>query len=150
MIWIGKTLHLGHTLAFWLLARLTPSVDAQEDCMAEWLFDRSGSACLILDGDCLRSSGGVVVGWICGSNVYSLRGQHIGWFDGGVIYDSNNCAMAFSHDGTGSLPSVPGLRGTPGMPGLAGVPGRPGISGTPGRPGRGGWSRHNASEYFGS
>ena len=116
--------------------------------MAEWLFDRNGSTCLILDGDRVRSDRGVVVGWINGSNVYSLRGQHIGWFEGGVIYDSSNCALAFNRNRTGSLPSVPGLGGTPGMPGFPGVPGQSGFSGTPGRPGRGGWSRHNAKEYF--
>ena len=116
--------------------------------MAEWLFDRNGSTCLILDGNRVRSDRGDVVGWINGSNVYSLHGQHIGWFEGGVIYDSSNCALAFSRNRTDSLPSVPGLGGTPGMPGFAGTPGRPGFTGTPGTPGRGGWSKQNAKEYF--
>lgn len=118
--------------------------------MANWLFDKGGSASLILDGDLVRSSRGVVVGWVVGSNVYSLNGKHLGWFEGGVIYDSHNCALAFSRNRTGTLPSVPGLGGTPGMPGFSGVPGRPGFSGTPGMPGRGGWSKHNAAEYFGA
>jgi len=116
--------------------------------MAKWLFDRKGSACLILDGDRIRSQRGVVVGWISGSNIYSLQVRHRGWFEGGIVYDSSNCAIAFSRDRTGSLPSVPGLSGTPGMPGFSGVPGKPGLSGAPGKPGRGGWSKHNAKEYF--
>jgi len=116
--------------------------------MADWLFNKTGLAQLILDGDYIRNAHGSVVGWIKGENMYSLGGRHIGWFDDGVIYDSNNCALAFIHTRTGSLPSVPGLSGTPGMPGFSGVPGCPGFSGTPGKPGRGGWSKHSADEYF--
>ena len=118
--------------------------------MADFLFDKNGSATLILDGDRVRSNRGRVMGWINGSNVYSLNGSHIGWFDGGVIYDSNNSALLFTRSRTGSLPSTPGIGGTPGMPGFSGVPGRPGFSSTPGRPGRGGWSKHDASQYFGA
>ena len=107
--------------------------------MAEWLFDRNGTPCLILDNDKIRNDRGEVVGWLTNANVYSLSGSHIGWHEGGVIYDSSNCALAFTMNRTGALPSVPGLSGTPGMPGFSGVPGRPGLSGTPGRPGRGSW-----------
>jgi hypothetical protein len=120
----------------------------KEGAMAEWMFDQSGSPCLILDGDKIRNDGGSVVGWIYGSNVYSLSGSHVGWYEGGVIYDSNNSALAFTRNCSGSLPSRPGLSGIPGMPGFSGVPGRPGLSGVPGRPGRGGWSMHNAKKYF--
>ena len=118
--------------------------------MADWLFDKGGSARLILDGNRVSNNHGSVVGWISGSNVYSLGGNHIGWFDGGVIYDNSNCALVFTQNRTGSHPSVPGLGGTPGMPGFSGVPGRPGFSGTPGKPGRGGWSTHDADKYFGA
>ena len=34
--------------------------------MAEWMFDRSGRACLILDGDRVRNDHGSVIGWISG------------------------------------------------------------------------------------
>lgn len=118
--------------------------------MAEWMFDRHGKACLLLDSDRVRSGSGQVVGWINGRNVYSSNGRHVGWFDGGVIYDNANRALAFTAGRTGSLPSVPGLCGTPGMPGFSGTPGRPGLSGSPGMPGRGGWSEHNAAGYFAS
>lgn len=116
--------------------------------MAEWMFDRNGTAALILDGSKIRSSQGNVVGWISGSNVYSLNGKHVGWYDGGVIYDSYNSALTFTRSRSGSLPSLPGIGGTPGMPGFSGTPGRPGFSGTPGKPGRGGWSRYDPEKYF--
>lgn len=116
--------------------------------MAEWLFDRSGSASLILDDSRVRSAGGSVVGWIRGADVYSINGQHVGWLEDGVLYDSDNRALAFSRNRTSSLPSVPGIGGTPGMPGFSGVPGHPGFSGTPGRPGRSGWSAYDAAQYF--
>jgi len=116
--------------------------------MAEWMFDRNGSACLILDGDRIRARAGAVVGWVRGTNTYSLGGSHMGWHEGGVIYDNRNCALAFTRSHTGSLPGTPGLSGTPGMPGFSGVPGMPGVSGTPGRPGRGGWSSEDPEQYF--
>src|SRR5262249_43812905 len=110
--------------------------------------NKSGVASLILDENRVRDSDGQVVGWLSGTNAYSLNGEHVGWFEGGVLFDSNNGALAFSRNHTLSLPSTPGLSGMPGMPGFSGVPGRPGFSGAPGRPGRGGWSQHDASQYF--
>lgn len=103
---------------------------------------------MIFDGDKIRSPRGDVVGWISGSNVYTLPGSHCGWFEGGVIYDSNNSALLFLSSATGSLPGVPGLQGTPGTPGFSGTPGRPGFSGAPGKPGRGGWSTRDPDLYF--
>jgi 4-fold beta flower protein len=119
--------------------------------VADWLFDRSGRARIIEDdySSCFRSSQGTVIGRISGSNVYSLRGSHLGWYEGGVLDDGRNRAIAFKHDATGWLPSHPGLSGVPGMPVFSGVPGRPGFSGVPGRPGYGGWSDTSLEEFFG-
>lgn len=116
--------------------------------MAEWLFDRNGRARLLKDGDCFRNDRGSVVAWISGINVYCLGGQHVGWFDGGVLYDSKNRALGFGRDATGYLPYRPGLAGVPGIPGFAGRLGRPGFSGAPGQPGFGGWSDKDLSGYF--
>lgn len=116
--------------------------------MTAWIFDRSGRARIIRDGDCLRSARGVVVAWISANGVFDVRGQHVGWFEGGVLYDANNCVIGFEQDATGSLPSSPGVGGTPGKPGFAGKPGRPGLSGAPGRPGKGGWSDEDLATYF--
>ena len=115
--------------------------------MAEWVYDKSGKATIILDDDCFRNSNGQVIAWISGTNIYSLQGKHIGWFEHGVIRDSNNSAIGFIKN-CGSLPSRPGLGGTPGMPGFSGRPGRPGFAGTPGKPGKGGWSNHALNSYF--
>jgi hypothetical protein len=115
--------------------------------MSEWIYDRQGQASAILDGDCVRTDGGEVAAWISGSNLYSLSGEHIGWFENGVLRDSDNQVIAFLREAT-DLPSRPGLGGTPGTPGFSGKPGKPGFSGRPGRPGRGGWSEHNLTEYL--
>jgi len=116
--------------------------------VADWLYGVDGQAALIYDHDCFRDSNGNVIAWINGVNVYSLNGNHVGWFEQGVLYDSNNCALGFRRDSTGSLPSRPGIGGTPGTPGFGGRPGRPGFGGTPGKPGRGGWSQHQLMNYF--
>jgi hypothetical protein len=96
----------------------------------------------------VRDDRGVVVGWVGGSNVYLLHGEHVGWFEGGVISDSTNCALVFSLNRTGYLPHVPRVTGTPNIPAFSGNPATPGFSVTPGKPGRGDWSRHDAGEYF--
>jgi hypothetical protein len=53
--------------------------------MSDWIYDRNGNAAAIFDGDCIRNNAGRVAAWISESNVYSLNGQHIGWFENGVI-----------------------------------------------------------------
>ena len=116
--------------------------------MADWIYNKSGNASIICDNDCLRNNFGQVIAWIRGLDVYSLNGNHIGWFEKGIIYDSNNGVLGFIRNRTGHLPSTPGIAGTPGTPGFGGKPGRPGFSGTPGRPGYGGWSTRDLSKYF--
>lgn len=116
--------------------------------MAQWLFNRRGRATIIYDSNCFRNNGGHVVAWIYGDNVYSLKGRHVGWFEGGIFYDSHNNALGFLPNFTGYLPSIPAIGGSPGMPGFSGRPGRPGFSGIPGRPGYGGWSSYDLDSYF--
>ncbi|KAF0144893.1 MAG: Uncharacterized protein FD156_1464 [Nitrospirae bacterium] len=116
--------------------------------MSEWLFDRNGNASAILDRDCVRSNSGDVISWISDQNVYSLNGNHIGWFDRGVIYDSDNDVLGFTRNATGPLPSRPGLSETPSIQGFSGRPGRPSFGGVPGRPGYGGWSKHDLKQYL--
>jgi len=116
--------------------------------MAEWVFDKNGRTKIILDEFCFRDSMGRVVSWKNNFNVYNLRGQHIGWYENGVLFDSKNRVLGFIRTRTGYIPSSPGLCGTPGMPGFSGIPGRPGFSGTPGKPGRGGWSKYDLESYF--
>ena len=116
--------------------------------MANWLYNKGGHAEAIHDDDCIRSGMGHVRAWVVGSNVYSLHGRHIGWFEDGVLYDSHNRALGFLPEARGYLSGRPGLAGAPGMPGFAGRPGRPGLSGVPGRAGYGGWSAHDLAEYL--
>ncbi len=115
--------------------------------MSDWIYNCNGTPTCILDQDCIRDEGGSVAAWISGKNLYSLSGVHIGWFDNGIFYDSDNCALGFIRDSHG-LPSRPGLAGTPGRPGFAGRPGKPGFAGAPGRPGKGGWSRRTIEDYI--
>lgn len=115
--------------------------------MADWIYSKNGQATIILDKDCFRSNHGQVIAWVKGEHIYSLNGQHVGWFEG-VVYDSNNKALGFIRNCTGYLPSRPGIGGSPGIPGFGGRPGRPGFSGVPGKPGRGGWSQSDLSTYF--
>lgn len=116
--------------------------------MADWIFNVNGDATIILNDVCLRNSYGNVIAWINYNNVYSLDGNHIGWFERGILYDSNNEVLGFIRNRTGHLPSIPGIGATPGMPGFSGRPGIPGLSGVPGRPGYGGWSNRNLATYF--
>lgn len=118
--------------------------------MVEWLFDKDGIACLILDGERVRDDYGDVIGWIKGSDVYLLHGDHIGWFEGGVIYDGINCALTFTRARMGYLPSSPKLAIDPEFPELSAAPASPKFNAAPGKPGRGGWSRHDVFDYFGA
>ena len=103
---------------------------------------------------------GLVVGWldaedildldgryralVRNGNIYSYQdGSHVGWFEDGVLWDSNFTAVGFLTSTTSGL-ALPGRGGTPGRPGRAGRPGRPGLAGVPGRPGRSNaWSTHS-------
>jgi|GEM_PF-3907690 len=80
--------------------------------MSEWIFNRNGRPKLLFDQDCLRNIHGHVITWINGPNIYSLRGSHIGWFENGIFYDSDNYAIGFLRNCTGNLPYRPGLTGT--------------------------------------
>lgn len=116
--------------------------------MSDWLYNQQGKPILIYDGTNIRDAKGNLITWISGKNVYSLNAQHIGWFEGGVIYDSKNKALVFLPDATGHLPYKPGLYGACGIPGLTGVSGRPGFPGAPGRPGFSGWSDEDPLAYL--
>ena len=116
--------------------------------MADWLYDRQGRAALIFDTDCLRNRFGKVVAWISSKNVHGTNGRHRGWFENGVLYDSQNRTIGFARNAAGRLPSRPGLGGAPGTPGFLPRPRRPLFAGTPGRPGYGGWSEEDLKSYF--
>jgi hypothetical protein len=117
--------------------------------MAEWVFDKQGRAALIYDRDCFRSKIGKVVAWLSNNNVYGTNGRHRGWFEKGIFYDSNNRAVGFTRDATGSLPSRPSTGGIPSTPPFFAKPLKPLFAGTPSRPGPGGWSDEDLKGYLG-
>ena len=116
--------------------------------MTDWIFARNGQATLIHDGDCFIDNRGQVITWVNDDNVYSLIGLHVGWFEGGVLYDSRNQTLGFLRNSTDYLPSRPEIGGIPGTPEFGGRPGRPGFAVTPGKPDRGGWSSNDLASYF--
>ncbi len=116
--------------------------------MTNWLFDKNGTARLLVHDDRFISKTGDNLGWLIGKNVYSLNGTHLGWFEDGVLYDGDNNCLAFQSGARGHIPSRPGLGGTPGIPGMPGRPGMPGLSGVPGRSGYGGWSGLDVDSFF--
>jgi len=116
--------------------------------MSEWIFNRNGQPKLLFDQDCIRNNSGQVIAYINNTNIHTMKGQHMGWFESGIFYDSANKAIGFLKNRIGTLPSTPGLAGSPGIPGFAGKPGRPGLGGAPGKPGRGGWSSNDLVAYF--
>jgi hypothetical protein len=116
--------------------------------MAEWLFDKSGSARVILDGSMIRNNRGEVVAWIAGGNLYSLDGSHIGWVEGSVIYDRDNSAIAFTRNARGSLSGAPALSAVSAMPAFSAMPARPAFSATPAKPARSDWSNRDLEPYL--
>jgi hypothetical protein len=118
--------------------------------MAEWMYDRRGSACLIIDRDRIRDRTGSPVAWISRGSVYSRRGRHVGWYEGGVMYDDQNRALAFTRNRIIRLPSTPELIPPPDLPMFSSVPTRPVFSYAPKMPPRGGWSSEDAAMFFSS
>ncbi len=116
--------------------------------MAEWLFDHSGSARLIIDEDVVRDVRGKAIGWVNGHRLYSLRGHHIGWFEDGVAFDNDNFVVAFSASSDAAIPSRPALKETPLLPHMPKVPTRPYFSVPAPRPISNGWSQKDAVDYM--
>lgn len=115
----------------------------------EWFYDKNGKAVCFLYQGMLISYSGNRLCWIYNDSVYGIKsGKHIGWFEEGKIFDSNNRVIAFLKNVNG-LPYKPGFHGIPGTPGLPGIPGKPGFGGKPGRPVYSScFSSYDIIEYF--
>jgi len=116
--------------------------------MLEWIYNRNGRAVALNCDDCVFDSNGCFRLWKWENNLYNMNGNHVGWVEGGVFYDSQNRVLGFTRDHSKSLPSTPGICGTPGYPGISGKPSRPGFSGVPGRPGYSEWSTILMEDYI--
>jgi hypothetical protein len=105
----------------------------QHGTVYAWMEDGTGN---------IVSLRGAHVAFTSGSNVYSWRGQHLGWWHNGHMRDHEGAVVLFRADATGLIVGKPGLAGAPGFPGVSGVPGRPGLAGVPGKPGsKGTWAK---------
>ncbi len=120
----------------------------QEVFVAEWIYDQYGLAGAILDDYSLRNRDGTVVAWVFGIGVFAMPGEHIGWFEDGVLYDSNNCALGFVEANKGLSLVTPVVMPAPSMPVFPRRPSTPRLHGKSGRPEPGGWSTHSLDTYF--
>ncbi len=84
--------------------------------MVTWVVDEIGCAGAILDEFCIRNLAGNTVGWVFGLSVFSLKGEHIGWYEDGVFYDIENNVLGFIPGAKGLALECPALAAEPAMP----------------------------------
>ncbi|QYF93348.1 hypothetical protein KY495_22180 [Massilia sp. PAMC28688] len=116
--------------------------------MATWVYDEIGCAGAILDEFCIRNLAGNTVGWVFGLSVFSLKGDHIGWFEDGVFYDVENNVLGFLADARGLPLEPPALAPEPPLPALSKRPYVPTLRGRTARPVGKGWSTFCLATYL--
>ena len=116
--------------------------------MVTWVYDEIGCAGAILDDFCIRNLAGNTVGWVFGLSVFSLKGEHIGWFEDGVFYDIENNVLGFIPGASGLALDAPALAPEPALPAFGKRPCVPGLRGrAPRRKGQG-WSTVCLATYL--
>ena len=118
--------------------------------MLTWLYDGQGRAAAFLDEFCIRSVEGEPTAWVFGLSVFSLRGEHIGWFENGVLFDVDNQILGFLAGATGVKPDFPVPAAAPPVPVLSKRPYVPTLRARPVRQASTGWSRHSLADYIDS
>lgn len=88
------------------------------------------------------------MGWVFGLSVFSLKGEHVGWFEDGVLYDIENRVLGFVPGAPGMQLEMPALAPEPAMPAFSKRPYVPGLRGRCLRPRGGGWSSQSLSSVF--
>lgn len=116
--------------------------------MATWVYDEIGCAGAILDDYCIRNLAGNTVGWVCGLSVFSLKGDHIGWFEDGVFYDIYNDVLGFISGATGLVLELPARASEPAAPPFSKRPTMPTLRGRTARPPGSEWSRFCLTTYL--
>lgn len=116
--------------------------------MVTWVYDEIGCAGALLDEFCIRNLAGKTVGWVFGVSMFSLKGEHIGWFEDGVMYDIQNNVLGFIPGAKGLALDMPALAAEPAMPALAKRPYVPTLRGRAPRPRGGGWSAASLASYL--
>jgi hypothetical protein len=112
------------------------------------LYDETGQAGAILDEFCIRNLAGVPAGWVFGLSVFGLQGEHIGWFEDGVLFDVENRAIGFVLGAKGLSMPCPPLSAPPEFPRFAKRPHCPSLRGRPPRRSRSGWSHYRLADYL--
>jgi hypothetical protein len=65
------------------------------------IFDASGSAVAYIAADSegtIYLWSGDAVAFLHGEHVYGFNGQHLGWFDSGIVRDGKGCAVGFTKE----------------------------------------------------
>lgn len=116
--------------------------------MSTWIYDEIGCAAAILDEFCIRNLSGNTVGWVFGVSVFSLKGEHIGWFEDGVFYDIENNTLGFLPGAHGLVLEQPPMAAEPAVPSFSKRPYVPGLRGRSARPAGKGWSTFCLATYL--
>jgi hypothetical protein len=113
-----------------------------------WVYDEIGCPGAILDEFCLRNLSGKTVGWVFGLSVFSLKGEHLGWFEDGLFFDRDNKVLGFLPGATAAALELPALAPEPPTPSFAKRPCVPTLRGRAARPRGQGWSVHCLAHYL--
>jgi hypothetical protein len=116
--------------------------------LATWVYDEIGCAGAILDEFCIRNLAGNTVGWVFGLSVFSLKGDHIGWFEDGVFYDVENNVLGYLANARGLPLEQPALAPEPPLPVFSKRPYVPTLRGRTARPAGKGWSTFCLATYL--
>lgn len=120
--------------------------------MVTWIYDEFGCAGAILDEFCIRNLCGTTVGWVFGVSVFSLKGEHIGWFEDGVLYDVHNQVLGFVAGAKGLALALhinaPAPGPAPALPAFSKRPYAPTLRGRTARPHGTGWSHCVLATYL--
>lgn len=132
-----------------LQAKIYPSIHARSlgGIVVTFVYDELGCPGAILDEFCLRNLAGHTVGWVFGLSVFSLKGEHIGWFEDGIIFDVANKAIGFVPGAKTAL-DLPALADEPPMPVFSKRPCVPTLRGRTARPRGYGWSAQSLCSYL--
>jgi hypothetical protein len=113
-----------------------------------WVYDEIGCAGALLDDFCIRNLSGETIGWVFGLSLFSLKGEHTGWFEEGVFYDVQNKVIGFVPGAPGLRLEQPALAPEPPLPAFKKRPYVPSLRGRTSRPAGKGWSSFCLATYL--
>lgn len=116
--------------------------------MVTWIYDETGNAGALLDEFCVRNLDGVPVAWVFGVTLFSIRGDHIGWFEHGVLFDVHNNKLGFVEGALGLGSGAPPRQISPPVPPFGKRPCVPALRARVARPVGAGWSADLLGDYL--